>query len=497
MNMTQLTKRALLTLSAFAVLGGLPSALAQSAADNSKDKSTDQTAHTTQTSADGNKDKAADTTQKEVVTKDAVATSQPWYANSQGSYTVSLGTGQLISLVPQPRNDQTIPNGEYVEGEQAVALKSRDYKYQLFYGISASSVYTNSLGGVGASTDLVSTSINPYLAVFMPTRTGRYLLQYSTVVNPNDTASGGPQSYHSVTLSGMGSLSERWYWTAQSSGSYGSESARLQGPLSFLVVQSTPIADTTSTAILLRAKNVAFSESSVGLGWLKSRRDRIGVTVFHVYTGIEGDSTIPQSFGTHSNAVGGKLEYVRAVTPRFDFRSYGEAETVLNGPKCNTYGGGVGVGLKLSHSVELDVRGGPQFSTDTCGSPQSANFAASLVKNFGHQDKIYATVNRMFTTIARLDSRWEDNATVGFSKAFRRYTFTTDAGYLRGEPITTVVPSYHGYFVAPRVRYKIINSMGLTAGYRSFHGTGGNLVSGNLSYATVGIEWYPAPLHFR
>jgi hypothetical protein len=47
------------------------------------------------------------------------------------------------------------------------------------------------------------------------------------------------------------------------------------------------------------------------------------------------------------------------------------------------------------------------------------------------------------------------------------------------------------------VRYKIINTMGFTAGYRSFHGSGGNLVSGNLSYAVVGIEWYPAPLHFR
>ena len=82
-------------------------------------------------------------------------------------------------------------------------------------------------------------------------------------------------------------------------------------------------------------------------------------------------------------------------------------------------------------------------------------------------------------------------------RAFGRFTLTTDAGYLRGDAITTVVPAYHGYFVAPRVRYKLMNTMGLSAGYRSFHGSGGNLVSGNLSYAVVGIEWYPAPLHFR
>ena len=477
MNIHQVTKRALLSLSAFALLISAPAVLAQNSSDSGKDKSSDATA------------------QSEVVTKDD-APSAPWYANSDGAYSVSLGTGQLISLVPQPRNDQTIPNGEYVEGDQSVSLKSRDYKYQMSYGVSASSIYTNSIGGVGVGSDLVSTSVNPYLAVFMPTRTGRFLLQYSTVINPNDTQSGGPQAYHTLTFSAMGALSERWYWTGSLSGSYGSESARLQGPLSFLVVQSTPIADTTSAAVLLRAKNVAFTESSFGLGWLKSRRDKISFTAFHVYTGIEGDPATLDA-GSHANAIGGRLEYVRTLTPRIDLRSYGETESVLNGFTCNTYGGGLGIGVRMTPSIELDVRGGPQWSTATCGSPLSANFSASLVKNFGHQDRIYASVNRMFTTIAGLSGHWEDDATVGFAKGYRRLIFTTDAGYLRGDAITTVVPGYHGYFVAPRARYKITNSMGLSAGYRSFHGAGGNLVSGSLSYAVVGIEWYPAPLHFR
>lgn len=423
----------------------------------------------------------------------------PWYANSDGAYTVSLGTGQLISLYPQLRTDQSVSSGEYADAGQPVTSRVRDYRYQFFYGGSVNSVYTNSVGGVstGGNSDLISTSIEPYAAVFLPTRTGRFLLQYSGIVNPNDTASGDPQSYHTLTLSGLGSFSERWFWTASSSGSYGSESARLQGPLSFLVVSSTPIADTTSTAVLLRAKNVAFSESSVGLGWLKSRRDRISLNVFHTYTGIEGGSTtISQTAGSHANAIGSKLEYVRALTQRIDLRSYGEADTVLNGPKCNTYGGGLGLGIKMTHSIMLDVAGGPQWSSATCGSPQSANFSASLVKTFGHQDRVYASVNRMFTTVATLDSRWEDNATVGFSKMLRRYTFTTDAGYLRGTPITTIIPAYHGYFIAPRLRYKITKSLGISAGYRSFHGAGGNLVSGNASYAVVGLEWYPAPLRF-
>ena len=476
----------MLSLSLIALLFASTAAFAQSAADNASGK---------QDTAKGDKEKSSDVNeQKEVITQEPAP--EPWYANSEGAYTVSLGTGQLISLYPQIRNDQTIPNGEYVEGQQSVSLKSKDARYQVLYGVSAFSVYTNSIGGVGVGSDLVSTSVNPYLALFMPFRTGRFLLQYSTVINPNDTQSGGPQAYHTLTFSALGSLSPRWYWTASTSGSYGSESARLQGPLSFLIIQSTPIADTTSTAVLLRAKNVAFSENSLGLGWLRSRRDRISLTAFHIYTGIEGDPSVPQSVGTHANAVGGRLEYVRTLTPRIDLRSYGQAESVLNGPTCNTYGGGLGIGVRMTHSVELDVRGGPQWTTATCGAAQSANFSGSLVKNFGRQDKIYASVSRQFSTISGLNGHWEDDATVGFAKAIRRLTFTTDAGYLRGDTISPALPGYHGYFVAPRVRYKIVNSMGVSAGYRSFNGQGGNIVSGNLSYAVVGIEWYPAPLHF-
>lgn len=488
-------KKIVLSLSLIALWFVSTAAFAQNAADNA---SSTQNTQNAQNAQNNDKEKPADANeQKEVITQEPPP-SDPWYANSQGAYTVSLGTGQLITLYPQVRNDQTIPNGEYVEGEQSISLKSKDYRYQVFYGVSAFSTYTNSIGGVsGVGSDVVSTSVDPYLAVFLPTHTGRFLLQYSTVINPNDTQSGGPQAYHTLTFSALGSLSPRWYWMASASGSYGSESARLQGPLSFLIVQSTPIADTTSSAVLLRAKNAAFSENSIGLGWLKSRRDRIILTAFHIYTGIEGDSsTVPPSAGTHANAVGGRLEYVRAVTPRIDLRSYGQTESVLNGPTCNTYGAGVGVGVRMTHSIELDVRGGPQWTTATCGAAQSANFSASLVKNFGRQDKIYASVNRQFSTISGLGGHWEDDATVGFVKGIRRLTFTTDAGYLRGDTVTSVLPGYHGYFVAPRVRYKIANSLGASAGYRMFNGQGGNVASGNLSYAVVGLEWYPAPLRF-
>src|SRR6476661_6984310 len=178
----------------------------------------EQTAEPTAAQAPA-QDKSSDAADQKAVVTTESSTDLPWYPNSPGAYTVSLGSGQLISLYPPQRNDQTIPNGEYVEGQQSIALKSKDYKYQMLYGLSAYSVYTNSVGGLGtANSDLISTSVSPYLALFLPTRTGRYIAQYSAVVNPNDTQSGGPQAYHTLTFSGMGSITERLYWNVATSG---------------------------------------------------------------------------------------------------------------------------------------------------------------------------------------------------------------------------------------------------------------------------------------
>lgn len=497
MNKTYTINKTRLFLSTVLMLSlAVPASRAQSApaGDNQSDTNSTQTAQSDTEKKSGNSKPETKKPEPEKQNPE-----QPWYASTDGAYTVSLGTGALISLYPQPRSYQQSANGEYAEGaEPPLAAARNDYRYQFFYGGTVTSAYRNDLSSLtpGTSTDSVSTSIQPYLAFFTPTKTGRYLLQYSGVINPNDTQNGDPQAYHTLTAAAMGAFNERWVWSASSSASYGSEAARLQGPLSFLVVEATPIADSTTNAILLRAKNAAFWENRIGLGWLKSRRDRIALTAFHTYTGIEGNSALLEP-GNHTNGIGSKLEYTRVMTQRIDLRSYAQASTLLNGPKCNSYGVGLGLGFKLSHSVVFDVAGGPQWTTATCGSPVSATFSASLVKNLGYRTRLYGSVYRQFTTFARLDSRWEDTAAVGFSTVIQRFTFSTDAGYLRGEPITTIVPAYHGWFVAPRARFKVLDTLGLTGGYRYFTGSGGNLVSGNLSYAYVGVEWYPRPLRFR
>jgi hypothetical protein len=157
----------------------------------------------------------------------------------------------------------------------------------------------------------------------------------------------------------------------------------------------------------------------------------------------------------------------------------------------------VGATVRMSHSVVFDGQVGPQRNSASCGGQQNIAFSASLVKGLRNGDRIYASGGRVFTTAYRTNGFWEDNAAVGFAKGIRRVTLVGEAGYLRGEALSSTVASYQGYFVAPRLRLKINNSMGFSAGYRVFNETGGGLPSGNLRFALVSIDWYPAAIHFR
>ncbi len=406
-----------------------------------------------------------------------------------GPYSVSLGTGQLIGVGPEG-DTEFVRAGGLAHGQTAA------YKNLFYYGASASTVYSNALDPANPQDYVFSSSFSPYLAVLIPTRKGSFVAQYTATVNPNDTANGDPQAFHVANLKLQGAFSRRWSWQLQTSGSYGSESARFQAPLTYVVVQSTPVVSSNS-AILLRTTNSSYAESDVHLGWRASSRDDLAWTFRHTYTGIAGDPSDPQASGTHSNSVGLRMDYGHTLNSRVVMTVYGEGDSLLQGPTCNSIGGGVGLAVKVSHSVALDVAGGPQRNSNSCGGQQNYNFNGNLVANVRWRTRLFASAQRVFSTAYRTDGVWEDNASAGFTKDFKRVNVTTDAGWVRGEPILGTTERYNGYFVSPRIRIRATEALALTAGYRSFHATGGAIVSGSESFATAGIEWYPAGVHFK
>jgi hypothetical protein len=416
------------------------------------------------------------------------------------SYAVSLSTGELIN----PTGDENAGNAgsgqpsngpaEDAEGLRARAL-AREFTRQFFYGASVASTYISNYAGIGTSGQ-ASTTISPYIGLLMPTKTGSLIVQYDAVVNPRDpnVLGGGPQAYQSLSLAAQGALSRRWSWTFSGSGGYGSEATRLEGPLTYSLIQNTPILDASST-VLLPATNVLFVTNTARLTFQKDERNSFGFTLLETYTGTDENPNAPSIPGEHSNAVGVKVDYGHAISSRLMLTSYADEEAVVSGPACYTYGGGVGLSAKLTRAVSLDVQGGPQFTSSGCGVQQAGNFRAILVDHINRKDRVYASVSREFTTAYQARGNWQDNVAVGFAKSTGHSTFSTDAGFVRDA--LPGAQEYHGYFIAPRFHLKIANSLGLTAGYRAFRVTGGGLPNGVLNIVAVSIDWYPPGMRFK
>lgn len=414
-----------------------------------------------------------------------------------GSYAVSLGTGELINLTgdDNPGNGQaSLGQAEYADGMGARA-QARGFSRQFFYGASVASTYISDYAGIGTPGQ-ASTTISPYMGLLVPTKTGGFILQYDAVVNPRDpnVRGGGPQAYQALSLTAQGAFSRRLSWTLIGSGGYGSEATRLEGPLVFSLVQNIPVLDASST-VLLPATNVLFLSNSARLAFQKDERNSFGFTLVHTYTGIGDNPNDPSVPGDHSNAVGITVDYGHAISTRLRLTGYADEETVVSGPACYTYGGGVGLSAKLTRAVSLDVRGGPQFTSPGCGGQQAGNFSAILVDHISRKDRIYASASREFATAYQPRATWQDNVAVGFAKGMRRSVFSTDAGFVRNA--LPGAQDYHGYFVAPRFHIKIANSLGLTAGYRAFRITGGGLPNGVLNIVAVSIDWYPPGMRFK
>jgi hypothetical protein len=423
---------------------------------------------------------------------------EPQAAAPADSYAVSLSTGELINLTGDENAGiagSGPPSGgaEYADGLTARA-PAREFTRQLFYGASVASTYISDYAGLGTRGQ-ASTTISPYIGLLMPTRTGSFILQYDAVINPRDpnVQGGGPQAFQALSLTAQGALTRRWSWTFIANGGYGSEATRLEGPLTYSLIQNTPVLDASST-VLLPATNVLFVANTARLTFQKDERNSFGFTLLHTYTGIDGNPNDPSVPAERSNAVGVKVDYGHAISTRLMLTAYADEETVVN-DACFTYGGGVGLSAKLTRAVTLDVQGGPQFTSSGCGVQQAGNFRAILVDHINRKDRIYASVSREFTTAYQARGTWQDTVAGGFGKGMGRAGFATDAGFVRAA--LPGAQDYHGFFVGSRFHLKIANSLGLTAGYRAFRVTGGGLPSGVLNIVAVSIDWYPPGMRFK
>jgi hypothetical protein len=350
-----------------------------------------------------------------------------------------------------------------------------------------------------AATSIQNTTtgvFSPYIGLYVPTRTGGMTLQYLGTYSPDGAFTGDFEAYHSLAFNAAGAFTHRLYWSFTSSGEYGSEAARFEGPLSYLLVDLIPVVNPVSSGALFQGRNAAFVENMAKLGWRRSQRDRFELSVFHTYTDLSSTTLGGGLPGDRSNALGAKLDYARDITNRVTFHIYGDEEHVMES-SCNTYGGGVGVTARLSYSWYVDVSGGPQWTSANCGSQQNYNFYGALTKQLRANARFYVVGWRTFNTAFQAGSTYQTAAAVGFLYPIRRFSVQADGGYFSGDPVLVSNQPLQGYYVAPLVRYRLTEHTSVSAGYRIFHATGGNTVPGSLHYAMVSLEWHPGAIRLK
>lgn len=406
--------------------------------------------------------------------------------SADASYSMSLADGQAIPLGTDAQA-QTAAQGQVPAGQAA--------RTQFFYGGVASVVYMDNYAP-GSIENVTSGVFSPYAGLYVPTRTGGMTLQYRGTFTPDNGFTGDFESYHALAFNAAGAFTHRLYWGLASSAEYGSEAARFEGPLTYLLVGLTPVVNPVASGALLQGRNTAFAQNLAKLGYRITAKDRIEVSGYHTYTDLSSSPLFGGLAGDRSNAVGSKVDYAHDVNQRVRFHVYGDAEHVIDS-NCNSYGGGAGVSARLSYSWYLDVSGGPQWTSASCGSQQNANFYGALVKTLRGNAKAYVVAWRTFSTSFQTASRWQDSVAVGFLQPIHRFTLQGDAGYFKGDSLFVNTQPIQGYFVAPLVRYSITEHTAVSAGYRLFHATGGNTVPGSLHYAVVSLEWRPAPVRLR
>jgi hypothetical protein len=439
-----------------------------------------------QDSSQSDSNKSAAPVQAKAATPAASQSSASATSVADSSYSVSLADGQAIPLGADAQAAQAATSAQTPAGQAA--------RTQLLFGGDASAVYMDNYTPT-TITNATSGVVSPYVGLYVPTRTGGMTLQYRGVYTPDSAFTGDFEAYHALSFNAAGAFTHRLYWGVASSAEYGSEAARFEGPLTYLLVGLTPVVNPVATGALLQGRNTAFAQNLAKLGWRMTARDRFELSGYHTYTDLSANPTLGLA-GDRSNAIGSKLDYAHDVNQRFRFHIYGDAEHVMES-NCNTYGGGAGVTARLSYSWYLDVSGGPQWTSANCGSQQRANFYGALIKNLRNQAKAYVVAWRTFNTAFQTASTWQDSVAVGLLVPIRRFTLQGDAGYFKGDSLFVNTQPIQGYFVAPLVRYGLTEHTSVSAGYRVFHATGGNTVPGSLQYAVVSLEWRPAPVRLR
>jgi hypothetical protein len=336
-------------------------------------------------------------------------------------------------------------------------------------------------GAPGSAISVVS----PFIGLQVNRENVQYVFQYLPTFTryADDRYQGG--SLHSGMVNMSGEAGERWNWELHGLGMHGQDSLRLLAPQATVAVGDIPGTNPSAASFRGDSGTVTYIDFGSKLSYRLREHDTVSAVLSNSY----GTST---SSSTPGDTIVGVLRgvYSHDVSARLRWMSYAEAARYYGELHCWSYGPGLGFLWRPGERSFLDVSGGPQFNSSTCGKQQNVSYRVAYAARLTQRSQAYLTSQRQMAGVYVGPGVWEQSVTAGYQYLVTSTnTLGADYGYV-DETVYKEVTNYKGTYVGAAYNHKLPRSLTAGISYRYFNGgLSGSTVNRNT--VLFSLTWLP------
>ncbi len=318
----------------------------------------------------------------------------------------------------------------------------------------------------------------------------RWQLSMEDAGGLGDEQSGGAHlaGLNRFAVRGTGQVSERLSWQANATNTYGTDALREAAPLDYRMIgeAEAPAADTPTYG--LHTGQMTDQEEGTKLRYAKTERshwDFSGTDVYRRYTDT--------GFSTQTAMV--QAEFLHAMTRDVAVGVYGQGAHQTNQIRCTIEGGGGRLLTAWGTHSSLNLSGGLNGASASCGSRAQVTGEAALYQSISTHTDLYASAGRGLGDGALERAVFLNTASAGLRHTFGRQV----AGRLSATALQGVDPksvgglknqSLHASFVELGLRYPFGKGLSGESDFRHYSASG-EPVSPNRSLLLFTLWWSP------
>ena len=231
---------------------------------------------------------------------------------------------------------------------------------------------------------------------------------------------------------------------------------------------------------------------STGLSWERTTRQRFQIQFSHSESSFSGEDL--QS----NDVASGRITASQESTPLTSLSAYAQVHHYFQDNGCTYYGSGIGLWHSFSRSTSVEMEGGPEYGSHSCGQRMGLAFSGKLINRIGKNTSMVFSGARDLSASYLLGSQWADYFEGAVVQQTGMHTSVTlSAGYLRSIAEFSPGATYSGYFVSPELNWRLNRSWNLLAAYRYFQSdTRNRFANGSfaINWIYITLQWRPSML---